>query len=192
VIASHFKARTCHRRHGCDPQREDSDVFCHQSLLPLCLFTAAARWSTAFPCAAEPRWNVWWKITRAGVALSPLKIQNSGVGKRSGKRTRQGAFAKKTSSSYILSKQPLHNSPVLSTSRTEGECVCAHRNKASGASRWYVILRKPGGTFDLCAFREINPRVLSLLWEEQTCCNAVKHATRMKSKLYFRILDANS
>lgn len=76
------------------------------------------------------------------------------------------------------------------------ECMCAHQNKASGASCWYVILRKPGGTFDLCAFREINPRVLSLLWEEQTCCNAVKHGTRMKSKLcgfYFLFLsfDAN-
>lgn len=97
-------------------------------------------------CAVEPRWNVWWKITHAGFALSPLKMQNSGVGKKLGKRTRQGAFAKKPSFSYILSEQPLHNSGVLSTSRTEGVYVCASEQSErcftlichSEKTRWHV------------------------------------------------------
>ncbi len=74
-------------------------------------------------CAVEPRWNVWWKITHAGVALSPLKMQNSGREER-GKRSRQGAFAKKTSFSYILSKQPLHNSESW-VQPERRECMCA-------------------------------------------------------------------
>lgn len=98
-------------------------------------------------CAVEPRWNVWWKITQAGVALSPLKMQNSGVGKKKEAREPgRGAFAKKTSFSDILSKQPLHNSRVLSTSRMEGVCVCASEQSErcftlichSEKTRWHV------------------------------------------------------
>lgn len=132
-------------------------------------------------CAVEPRRNVWWKITQARVALSPLKMQNSGVGKKK-KEAREpgrGLLPRKCLSpiSSPNSRYIILESWVQAERR---ECMCAHQNKASGASRWYVILRKPGGTFDLCAFREINPRVLSLLWEEQTYCNAVKLGPRMK------------
>lgn len=133
-------------------------------------------------CAVEPRWNVWWKITHAGVALSPLKMQNSGGVKKKKKRqeNQAGAFAKKTSFSYILSKQPLHNSRVQAERR---ECMCVHQNKVSGASRWYVILRKPGGTFDLLRFQGDKSKspFTSVRGTDMLQCSQTRHSREVKA-----------